>query len=121
MKFYRHFVADRTVWTHLIVVSTPSLAFSACFVETEEPIRIQTFRSELAVQRFDEGIVGRFARTAEVERHAFHKGPEIEILADELGAVVQTYRLRITELSSRALKRLDHVASTVVLAHIDHR
>jgi len=58
MKIYRHPVADCTVWTNLIVVSTPSLAFSSCFVEAEEPVRVQTLGSELAIQRLDEGIEG---------------------------------------------------------------
>ena len=95
MRFYRRFAADRTVWTHLIVVSTPSLAFSSCFVEAEEPVCVQTLDSELAVQKFDEGIVGRLARTTEVERHTLQEHPQIELLAYELGAIVQSDRLEI--------------------------
>jgi hypothetical protein len=33
-------------------------AFSARIVEAHEPVRVQTFCPELAVERFDEGIVG---------------------------------------------------------------
>ena len=45
-----HFVADRAVWSLLIVVSTPSLAFSSGVVEGHEPMRVQTLRPELAVE-----------------------------------------------------------------------
>jgi len=47
MKLHWRFIADGTVWTHLIIVSTLILAFSTRLVEAEEPIRIQTFRSDL--------------------------------------------------------------------------
>jgi hypothetical protein len=51
----RGFVADRAVWSLLVVVSTPSLAFSPRIVEAHEPMRVQTFRSEFAIERLDEG------------------------------------------------------------------
>jgi hypothetical protein len=42
--------ANRAVRSLLVVVSTPSLAFSSCIVEAHEPMRVQTFRSEFAVE-----------------------------------------------------------------------
>ena len=121
MKLHRRFVADRTVWTHLVVVSTPSLAFCAGFVEAQKPIRIQAFRSELAVERFDEGIVGRLAWSAEVQRHAFHVRPEIELLADELRTVVDTDRLRVAKLDGAPFERLDDIAAAIGVTNIDGR
>ena len=107
MKLYRRFVADRAVWAHLIVVSTPSLAFSTCFVEAQEPVGVQAFGSELAVERLDEGVVSRFAWPTEVERNALQIGPQVELPADELRAVVDTDRLGIAELGRAAFQRLD--------------
>src|SRR5262249_39768278 len=52
----------------LIVVSTPSLAFSPRIVEAHEPMHVQTFPSEIAIERLDEGIVSGLARSREVER-----------------------------------------------------
>jgi len=115
MKLHRRFVADRTVWTHRVVVSTPSLAFCAGVVETQEPVGVQAFRSELAVERLDEGIVGRFAWPDEVKRYAFHVGPEIEFPADELGAVVDADRLRVAELGGAAFERLDNIAPPIAV------
>ena len=42
---------------------------------------------------------------AEVECHAFHFCPEIELLADELGAIVGTDRFAIAELCRAVFKR----------------
>jgi hypothetical protein len=43
----------------LVIVSTPSLAFSPRIVEVHEPVGVEAFGAELAVERFDKGIVGR--------------------------------------------------------------
>ena len=100
MKRRGHFVADCAVWSHLVVVSTPSLAFSPRLVEAEEPVGIEALGTELAVQALDESVVHRFAGPAEVERHAVHEGPQIEFLADDLGAVVEPNGLRVSDLTS---------------------
>ncbi len=49
---------------------------------------VQTFRPELAVERFDEAIVGGLAGSREVERDVVCIGPEVEIARDEFAAVV---------------------------------
>ena len=64
MKRRRHIVADRAVRAYLVVVSAPSLAFLARFVEAQKPVGIEALCAELAVQRFDEGVVGWLAGTA---------------------------------------------------------
>ena len=73
----------------LVVVSTPSLAFSLRVVEAHEPVRVQAFGAELAVEGLDEGVVGRFARPREVEDDAALIGPQIEIARHELAALIE--------------------------------
>src|SRR5262249_17405028 len=75
----RGFVADRAVWSLLVVVPTPSLAFSPRIVEAHEPMRVQAFRSEFAIERLDEGIVSGLAWSGEVERDTTLVSPQIEI------------------------------------------
>jgi hypothetical protein len=41
--------------------------------------------------------------TAEVEGHAVQEGPEVELLADELGPVVETDGLWISDILRRVL------------------
>ena len=50
-----------------------------------------------------------------------HEGPQVEILADELGAVVETNRVWVADLLDDARESLDDVGSTETLPHIDRR
>ena len=56
------------MWSKLVVVPTPCLAFSHGVVEAHDPARVQALRLELSVARFDGRVVGRPARPTEVER-----------------------------------------------------
>ena len=58
----RRFVADRAMWSYLVVVSTPTLKLFAGVGQRQEPMRVQAFRAQSAVERLDEGVVGRLAR-----------------------------------------------------------
>ena len=71
------------------------------------------FRAEFAVQAFDEGVVRGFAGSAEVEDHIVDKGPEVELGADELGTVIETNRLRISDLVRRLLEGGDDITTAV--------
>src|ERR1700722_13834812 len=117
MKLHRRSVADGTVWPYLVVVSTPSLAFSACVVEAHEPVGIQAFGAELAVERFDKGVVGRFAWPAKVERDAFHVRPEIQFLADKLRAIVDADGPGITKLGCTAFESFNNIFAGIALAN----
>src|SRR6185437_7011972 len=121
MKHDGHFVANCAVRAHLIVVSTPSLAFSPRLVEAQEPVGVQALGAELAVQALDESVVGRLAWPAEVQCDVVHEGPQVELLADELGPVVETDGLGIAKLARDALECFDDIAATEVLPHIDRR
>ena len=118
MKHDGHFVADRAVRLHLVVVSTPSLAFSPCRVEAQEPVGIQALGPELALQALDEGFVGWLAWPAEVQREVVHESPQVELLADELGPVVETDGLGIAELPRDALEGFEDIDTAEALPHI---
>ena len=96
-----------------VVVSTPSLAFSTRFVEAHEPVGVDTFGAEFAVQAFDKRVVCRLAGPTEVERHIMHESPEIEFPADELGAVVETNGLRIAQFACGLLERGDDISAAI--------
>src|SRR4029077_11672473 len=120
-KLHRRLVADRAMRTNLIVVSTPSLAFCARLVEAQEPVCVQPCDQELAVEGFDEGVVGWLAWPAEVECHAFRIRPEIELLTDELGATVGADSSGIAELCRAVFKRLEDIPSTIAPTDADGR
>lgn len=97
------------MWPNFVVVSAPSLAFSHRVVEAHEPVLVQALRPELAVEAFDERVVGRLARPAEVERHVSCIGPQIEIARNELAALVDPDRCRLANLAAHPLEHLDHI------------
>jgi hypothetical protein len=41
MKLARRFAAEGAMRTNVVIVSTPSLAFSPSFVEAQEPVGVQ--------------------------------------------------------------------------------
>lgn len=51
-------VADGPVRPILVVVSDPSLHLFGRVRKRQEPVRVQAFASEAAVERLDEGVVG---------------------------------------------------------------
>ena len=75
MKLARRFAAEGAMRTNVVIVSTPSLAFSPSLVEAQEPVGVQALCTELAVERLDEGVVGRLAGTRELERDAADESP----------------------------------------------
>lgn len=64
------------MWPHLVIVSTPNLAFSDR-VEAHEPVLVRALRPELAVEAFDERIVRGRAGPREVG-YIRHERPQVE-------------------------------------------
>ena len=52
------------------MVLTPILRFLLRVCKAQEPVGVEAFRSEAALERFDECIVGRLTWPGEVQRHA---------------------------------------------------
>src|SRR3546814_5967492 len=67
------------MWPLFIVVSTPSLQLFRRIGKVQEPMGVQAFRPQPAVERLDERVVGRLAGAREVEDDAALISPEIEI------------------------------------------
>ena len=92
--------------SHLVVVPAPSLAFSDRVVEAHEPVLVQAFRPELAVEGLDERVVRWFAGPAEVERDAVGVRPQIQVAGDELAALVDADRRRIAHPAAHPFEYL---------------
>ena len=106
-------------WLLTTMSGAPSLAFSPCVVEAHKPVRVQTFSAELAIERFDESVVGRFARTREVQRNATVVGPEVEIARYELASLIDADRLGKSDLAAHLFENLDHIGTTEVEPRFD--
>ncbi len=58
----RRSVADRAMGPFFVVVSAPSLHFFLGVRKAEEPVSVEGFGPEAAVEGLDERVVGRLAR-----------------------------------------------------------
>lgn len=70
---------------------------------------VKSLDPEASVEGFDVSIVLRLAGSGEVKRRAFGLGPQIEVPADDLGAVVDPNRLRIANDGAGRLEGLDDI------------
>ena len=71
-----------------IIPLSMAFQFRLRFDQRGEPILIQAFGSQFAVEGIDERIVGRFARTTELQMNPVLMRPSVQYLADELRSVV---------------------------------
>ena len=71
----RDVISDRAVRANLVVVLAPSLHLFAGIGKRHEPMGVQAFRPELAVERLDEAVVRRLSWPREVQRHIVRIGP----------------------------------------------
>ena len=94
MKRRRHLVADRAVRSNLIVVSTPSLAFSLGLVEAKEPVQVEALVAQRTIEGLDLHVVGRLAWPGEVQTSLVVIGPEIYQVARELCAIAHWEQAR---------------------------
>ncbi len=77
----------RAVRSLLVVVSTPSLQFFASILQRQEPVSVQVFAAQLAVERLDERIVCGLTRAGEVQDYTALVCPQIHVARDELAPI----------------------------------
>jgi len=107
------------VRSYLVVVLTPSLAFSDRVIEAHEPVGDQAFRPELTVEAFDERIIRGLARPREVQRDAVFIGPTIQRLRDELRTIIDPDGARGTEDPCDPIHGLDHLLAPNALIDVN--
>ena len=107
------------MWPDFVVVSTPILHFLPCVVKAQEPMGVQAFTSELAVEGFDEAVVGRLAWPREVQHDALLVSPDIEIAGDELRPLVDADRLGIADGFADTLQSQHDILASITEAWID--
>jgi len=81
---------------------------------------VQAFLTELAVKRLDEGIVGRFSWSAEVQNNTPVIGPQIQISRNEFWAIVDSNGLGVAYFGTNPFKRIYHILTTIAELHIQN-
>ena len=64
---------DRGACTDVIVVVCERLTVGLGILRRQEPLRIDTFWSDLAVEQLNEAVVGPLAKAHEVQDHAVYE------------------------------------------------
>jgi hypothetical protein len=88
------------VRTALIVMPPPRLDLALRVRQRQEPVRVEAFVAQTAVERLYKGVVGRLAEPAEVERDAVLVGPAVERLGGELWPIIDPDRLGCVSMPS---------------------
>lgn len=74
--------------TALVVVPPPRLDLVPRVGQRQEPVRVQALVAQAAVERLDQGIVDRLARSGEVDLDPIQVGPLIKHATGKLRSVV---------------------------------
>ena len=105
----RDVVPDGAVQSDLNVVRTPSIQLFAGVGKACEPVSVQTFGPKLAVERLDEAVVRWLTGLGEVQYNVVGVSPQIEVVGDELGAVIDPDCLRVAVGPADPFQGLNHV------------
>ena len=81
--------------SYLVIVSTPTLKLLPGIRQRQEPVRVQAFGAQSVIERLDERIVGRLARSREVEQDVVLVRPQIQVARYELTALVDADHARV--------------------------
>ena len=105
----------------LIIVPPKRIDLLLRILQRGKPVRVQTVLAKSPIERFDHGIVRRFAASAEVEDDAVGIRPQVHRRADELGAIVAVDALRQPSLKSQPLERRRDIVATHALTSVDRQ
>ena len=86
-----------------------------------EPVDVETFVPERAVEGLDEGIVGWLAGSAEVELHTVVMGPEIHHPPGEFATVVDEHARRGTTSANQRVANPNHIFAAQSGSHFDRQ
>jgi hypothetical protein len=88
------------MWTLLVVILPPIFDLSPCIAQTREPVGIQAFVSQSAVEALSQSVLCRLARLNKFQTHAALFAPRRQRSPAKLRPVIETgtesYRFRRT-------------------------
>src|SRR5579884_4328423 len=93
-------IGQRAVWTHLVVIDSPLFDGFPGIVQRQEPVQVQAFLAELAVEAFNIAILHRPSRRDEGQLDLIVVSPLGERFRCELSAIVDDDPLRKTSADS---------------------
>ena len=106
--------AQGRVGSIFVVVAPPVLDALAGISQRQEPRGVQAFRPQTAVERLDVGVVGRLARSGEVDLDPIQVGPLVEHAPSELRSIIHPQAFGSTSQSDQGVQGLGHLVGAEV-------
>jgi len=104
--------SQRAVRPALVIIDPPRIDDRSDVIDIYEPVFVQAFVSELAVEALHETIIDRLAGADELQPDSVLIRPSIHGVADELGAVIDHDVFRQTMNSRYSRQNLDNPLTT---------
>ena len=105
----------------MVVVSPPSFTFSLGIGQAREPISVQAFGAELAIERFRKRIIRWFAWPGKVELNAVQPCPKIKVFRNEFWPIVHPDAFRPPIGRRNPLQRRHDIGTAIVEPCLDRR
>src|SRR5438067_9551380 len=96
------------VWTLLIVILPPSFDLSSCITQTGEPVRVQTFIPQPAVEAFYVRVLYGLSRLNKLQSHSAVFAPGRQCPTAKLRPVVQNDGFRQSALARNPIQHAAH-------------
>ena len=104
----RSLIAKARMRSHLVVVPTPAFDQNPSLGPGAEPLHVQAFVAELAIEALADAILPRLARIDQRRSDLLLADPLHQRLRDELRAVVRPQKPGRTALAHQPRQHLDH-------------
>ena len=105
----------------LVVVPAPIPQLLPGVFKAHEPVGVQAFRPQLAVERFDEGVVGGLFEAAQVQCDAMGTGPQVQIARDELRSLIDADCAGIARFCADSFQGRHHILTAIAEPWTDRR
>ena len=105
----------------LVVVQPPLLDLLLGVFHRQEPVDVQAFVPERAVERLDRCVIHRFTGSREVQRDPVFIGPLSQSSGDKFGAVVALDAVRGTPVLDQPLNNPGDIRASQALARLDRQ
>ena len=87
----------------IVVVMPPHPTFVPDIGQASEAVRVDTLGPNQAIERLTKCIVGQFAGPAEVGHDIMLAGPQVEVLSDKLGVLVDADAASASHIGPRSI------------------
>src|SRR6516225_8325727 len=114
-------ISKRTMWPHLVILSSPILNDHACFGQGREEFAIQTLVAKLIVKALDISLFPGRTRLDVQALNLSRAHPFPDRLSDELRAIVTADMFRLTVAFDRTIQDPDGIQRSNGSAHLDRQ